>query len=202
MLVVNSLHRYEAGSPFLSLNLSLSSPLVPELHSRLCSLHHLSPMFQLGGGVQLELYQVRHDQYQHLYLSQPGQQEEPSVSDCLGLLFTITLTGLAIFLVVLALSFLATKMVVRSTDSLRLQDEDNLVEESEEEEEAEEETNENCSADIFIISDPDSRLSEPLQSNAETKQDRSTNYLIEEFGMKLKVSKMFNSIKKKDLKIT
>ena len=145
---------------------------------------------------------MRHDQYQHLYLSQPGQQEEPSVSDCLGLLVTITLTGLAIFLVVLAFSFLATKMVVRSTDSLRLQDEDNLVEESEEEEEAEEETNENCSADIFIISDPNSRLSEPLQSNAETKQDRSTNYLIEEFGMKLKVSKMFNSIKKKDLKIT
>merc|ERR1711964_671849 len=64
---ITSIVKYTSSDTFLSVNLSLVSPLIPNLHAQLCSLHKKTPFFWIGG-TQVELYQVRHQNTQHIYV--------------------------------------------------------------------------------------------------------------------------------------
>ena len=67
VFLISSIVKYSSSSPFLSVNLSLVSPSIPNLHHRLCNLHKESPFFWIRG-TKLELYQVRHEKNQHVYV--------------------------------------------------------------------------------------------------------------------------------------
>ena len=65
---INSVTKYTSSDTFLSVNLSLVSPLIPHLHDQLCSLNKKTPFFWVRG-TQVELYQVRHQNNQHIYVT-------------------------------------------------------------------------------------------------------------------------------------
>ena len=66
---VTSIIKYTSSDTFLSVNLTLMSPIIHRLHHNLCNLHKSSPFFLISG-TKLELYQVKHDQDQHIYITQ------------------------------------------------------------------------------------------------------------------------------------
>jgi len=112
---VGSLEQYRSGS--LSVNLSLTSHKLPGLHKRLCSLPHSAPSFSLmtvgpgGQPRQFHLVQVFHDKNQHLYIN--NNMDSLSTMESLGLLITLTLGGLGMFLVVLVVTFVLAKVVTK-----------------------------------------------------------------------------------------
>ena len=56
VFIINNIQQYEESSPFLSLNMSLVSPFLPNTHSKLVRLNKDSPFFNLSS-VQLEVRQ-------------------------------------------------------------------------------------------------------------------------------------------------
>jgi hypothetical protein len=65
---ISSIVKYTSSDTFLSVNLSLVSPIIPNLHHKLCNLHKESPFFWIRG-TNLELYQVRQEKNQHIYVT-------------------------------------------------------------------------------------------------------------------------------------
>jgi hypothetical protein len=65
---ISSIVKYTSSDTFLSVNLSLVSPIIPNLHHKLCNLHKESPFFWIRG-TNLELYQVRHKKNQHIHVT-------------------------------------------------------------------------------------------------------------------------------------
>ena len=65
---ISSIVKYTSSDTFLSVNLSLVSPIIPNLHHKLCNLHKESPFFWIRG-TNLELYQVRQEENQHIYVT-------------------------------------------------------------------------------------------------------------------------------------
>jgi hypothetical protein len=68
VFLISTIVKYSSSSPFMSVNLSLVSPIIPNLHHRLCNLSKDSPFFWIRG-TKLELYQVRHEKNQHIYVT-------------------------------------------------------------------------------------------------------------------------------------
>ena len=117
--------------------------------------------------IEFQLYQVRHGKCQHLYVSRTKVREDIlpilklfssdshqklHVSDSLGLVVHLTMAGLAMFLLVLLVSFLGTKIIVRSSvaksSSSGEEDTDLMVAEAGDTEE----TDSSSPQDIFTIS--------------------------------------------------
>ena len=65
---ITSIVKYTSSDTFLSVNLSLVTPLIHNLHQELCTLHKKTPFFMIGG-TMVELYQVRHQNNQHIYVT-------------------------------------------------------------------------------------------------------------------------------------
>jgi len=142
MFSINSLDKYKSNS--ISANLSLVSHSIPKLHQKLCHLQNTSPIFWIRGS-QFRLVQVFHDKNQHLYIN--NKQSSTNPMDSLGLLITLILGGLGMFLLVLAITFVAAKTITKQ-DFERFNDmEDIIVDPEEFLDEAE------YSKDIFIIDD-------------------------------------------------
>ena len=68
VFLVTSIVKYTSSDTFLSVNLSLVTPLIPNLHQELCNLHKKTHFFMIGG-TMVELYQVRHQNNQHIYVT-------------------------------------------------------------------------------------------------------------------------------------
>lgn len=153
---VGSLEQYQSGS--LSVNLSLTSHKIPGLHARLCSLPHTAPSFslvtgELGGDTrQFHLVQVFHDKNQHLYIN--NNLDSLSTMESLGLLITLTLGGLGMFLVVLVVTFVLAKVVTKPPEFERFSEfgESSLVESDSDYTEPMMYSN-NERKDIFVIED-------------------------------------------------
>ena len=65
---ITSIVKYTTSDTFLSVNMSLVTPLIPNLHQELCTLHKKTPFFMIGG-TMVELYQVKHQYNQHIYVT-------------------------------------------------------------------------------------------------------------------------------------
>ena len=65
---ITSIVKYTTSDTFLSVNLSLVTPLIPNLHQELCTLHKKTTFFMIGG-TMVELYQVKHQYNQHIYVT-------------------------------------------------------------------------------------------------------------------------------------
>jgi len=109
----------------LSANISLTRLTVPHLHRNLCHLPKDGPVFEFDGK-NFTLATVRHDKNQHLYIR--TNPSTTTTGDELGLLLTVTLGGLGMFLLVMAFSFLAAQIVSKQDLSGVSDLEDILVE--------------------------------------------------------------------------
>ena len=114
----------------ISANLSVRwRGLAPSTHSRLSSLQLTSPTFPLPNR-PYTLALLLHAKKQHLYLPSP-----PLNPHSLGLLLSLLLGGLGVFLLLLAASFLLVLVLGGSKDQQEEQvDEEDLLDEDEEEE--------------------------------------------------------------------
>jgi len=109
----------------ISANISLARLTVPHLHRNLCRLPEDEPVFEFDGK-NFTLLTVRHDKNQHLYIR--TNPSTTTTGDELGLLLTVTLGGLGMFLLVMAFSFLAAQIVSKQDISGVSDLEDILVE--------------------------------------------------------------------------
>jgi len=112
-------------SGVISANISLARLTVPHLHRNLCHLPEDEPVFEFDGK-NFTLLTVRHDKNQHLYIR--TNPSTTTTGDELGLLLTVTLGGLGMFLLVMAFSFLAAQIVSKQDISGVSDLEDILVE--------------------------------------------------------------------------
>merc|ERR1711964_520385 len=75
---ITSIAKYTSSDIFLSVNLSLVTPLIPNLHQALCTLHKKTPFFMIGD-TKVELYQVRHQNNQHIYVTRNKVRSEGNI---------------------------------------------------------------------------------------------------------------------------
>jgi len=120
---ISSIDSNRSGA--ISANISLTRLTVPHLHRNLCHLPQDGPAFKFDGK-NFTLATVRHDKNQHLYIR--TNPSTTTTGDELGLLLTVTLGGLGMFLLVMAFSFLAAQIVSKQDLSGVSDLEDILVE--------------------------------------------------------------------------
>eukprot|EP00090_Calanus_glacialis_P018332 TRINITY_DN28439_c0_g1_i1.p1 TRINITY_DN28439_c0_g1~~TRINITY_DN28439_c0_g1_i1.p1 ORF type:complete len:351 (-),score=100.90 TRINITY_DN28439_c0_g1_i1:47-1099(-) len=166
MFSINSLDKYKSKS--ISANLSLMSHSIPKLHHNLCNLQNKSPIFWIRG-TEFRLVQIFHDKNQHLYIN--NKQSSTSPMDSLGLLITLILGGLGMFLLVLAVTFLAAKTIAKN-DFERFNDLEDILVEQEEFLDVSEH-----SKDIFIIDDGENSgyFSDSVKNPVLTEMTKETN---------------------------
>ena len=119
----------DSATSTISANLSVRwTGLAPSTHSRLASLQLTSPTFPLTSR-PYTLALLLHARKQHLYLPSPSLNPHS-----LGLLLSLLLGGLGVFLLLLAASFLLVLVLGGSKDQQEEEvDEEELLEEEEEE---------------------------------------------------------------------
>ena len=129
---VFKVNEFKVDSGTISANLSVRwTGLAPSTHSRLASLQLTSPTFPLAGTSSrpYTLALLLHARKQHLYLPSP-----PLNPHSLGLLLSLLLGGLGVFLLLIAASFLLVLVLGGSRDQQEEQvDEEELLEDEEEE---------------------------------------------------------------------
>jgi len=150
MFSINSVDNYKSNS--ISANLTLMSHSIPSLHHNLCNLQNTAPIFWIRGA-EFRLVQVFHDKNQHLYIN--NKQSETNPVDSLGLLVTLTLGGLGMFLLVLALTFVAAKTITK-TELDRFSELQEVLVEQEEYVDVPD-----SNKDIFVIDDGDDCIGVP-----------------------------------------
>ena len=126
----------DSATSTISANLSVRwKGLAPSTHSRLASLQLTSPTFPLTSSRSYTLALLLHARKQHLYLPSPSLSPHS-----LGLLLSLLLGGLGVFLLLLAASFLLVLLLGGSKQQHEPGelDEEDLLEEEEEEEEKKE----------------------------------------------------------------
>jgi len=166
MFIISCLEEMRPG---LGANLSLSQHTVAHLHHNLCRLQQTSPIFQLGS-LGYRLTKLLHDKNQHLYIR--TNQSSTTTGDQLGLLLTLTLGGLGMFLLVMAFSFLAAQIISRQ-DLTGIPDmEDNLVEDWEGE------VIDNAK-EIFIIDNAQNERVDMVEERSRIIQDNDSSLFIE-----------------------
>ena len=127
----------DSSTSTISANLSVRwTGLAPSTHSRLASLQLTSPTFPLLNSRPYTLALLLHARKQHLYLP-PSPSLNPH---SLGLLLSLLLGGLGVFLLLLAASFLLVLVLGGNKDQQEQGevDEEELLEEEEEAEEEKE----------------------------------------------------------------
>ena len=123
----------DSSTSTISANLSVRwTGLAPSTHSRLASLQLTSPTFPLLNSRPYTLALLLHARKQHLYLPSPSLNPHS-----LGLLLSLLLGGLGVFLLLLAASFLLVLVLGGNKDQQEQGevDEEELLEEEEEAEE-------------------------------------------------------------------
>ena len=126
----------DSSTSTISANLSVRwTGLAPSTHSRLASLQLTSPTFPLLNSRPYTLALLLHARKQHLYLPSPSLNPHS-----LGLLLSLLLGGLGVFLLLLAASFLLVLVLGGNKDQQEQGevDEEELLEEEEEAEEEKE----------------------------------------------------------------
>ena len=121
----------DSATSTISANLSVRwKGLAPSTHSRLASLQLTSPTFLLTSSRSYTLALLLHARKQHLYLPSPSLNPHS-----LGLLLSLLLGGLGVFLLLLAASFLLVLVLGGSKDQQEGPiDEEDLLDEDDEEE--------------------------------------------------------------------